>query len=94
MAVINAISSFNYVSSNQSVIVHLGGLQCGLILLPLVYFVVYTIYNIVMKIKAKMTLPEYQDDTLKNDNNSNDVLEMLDTRSFEDSDNYILLNES
>ncbi len=94
LAVINAISSFNYASSNQSVIVNLAGLQCGLILLPLIYFVVYTIYNIVMKIKAKMTLPEYQDDTLKNDNNSNDVLEMLDTRSFEDSDNYILLNES
>ncbi len=96
LALINAIASFNYTSSNQSVLTNLAGLQCGLILLPLVYLIAYTIYNIALKIKVKMTSSTHKV-ILQENNNSNDVLEMLDARNVDESEepiDYVLLKEN
>ena len=92
---INAISFFNY-ERNQSDVTYLAGVQCVLILLPLVYLVIYTTYKIYSKIKTAMASCSKRNDTEDEDDNLNGILDMVDSRIIEQADDgeindYMLL---
>ncbi len=94
---INAISFFNY-ERNQPDVTSLARVQCVLILLPMVYLVVYTTYNIYVKIKTAMASCSQRNDTEDEDDDSNGILEMMDARNLEQPDidktnDYMLLKE-
>ncbi len=96
LLMINVVSFFNYTTEYKSDIQTLAGIQCGSILLPLVYLVVYTTYNIVGKIKAKMISGTTLEGNFQ-ENNDN-FLEMLDARNVDNSAqeplDYLLLREN
>ena len=99
LALINAISFFNYVSGNKSDLTTLAGIQCGLVLLPLVYLVIYISYNIVLKIKVAMFSSTLGCTSQQNNgDHSNEILEMLDARELDNVEDqqydYILLKEN
>ena len=85
LAMINAISFFNY-ERNQSDVTYLAGVQCVLILLPLVYLVIYTTYKIYLKIKTAMASCSKRNDTEDEDDNLNGILDMVDSRIIEQAD--------
>ena len=100
LALINILTFYNYqlvseYNTNSVEIVQATvGIQAMLVLLPLVYLVTYTAYHIVKRIKAVCrckSIPSKQEDF----DNSNEVIDTLDTRHFDDSgmemDNYVLL---
>ncbi len=97
LGLISVISFVSYTSTKQSDLTKLKGIQYGLILLPLVYLIAYTIYNIALKIKVKMSLSAHKVTLQENEDNSNDVLNVLDTRNVDDSEehfDYVLLKEN
>ena len=87
LAIINALTSYNYqltYNNDNSTSVIITGVQTALLLLPLVYLVSYTTYHIVKRIKAacvRKSSANYIEET----DNSNDVIDTLDTRDFDDS---------
>ena len=97
LAMINAISFFNY-ERYQSDVTYLAGVQCVLILLPLVYLVIYTTYNIYVKIKTAMASCSKRNDTEDEDDDLNGILDMVDARIIEhcqadvgETNDYMLL---
>ena len=89
LAIINAITfySFNlateHVPHARTMFYHASGIQQGLVLLPLVYLVLYTLYGIVMRMKQHCIRAE-QERTADEDN-TNHIIDAMDSRSFDDS---------
>ena len=96
LTIINVVTSYNYQLTSAieySVdIKNNTGVQAALVLLPLVYLVVYTTYHIVKRIKAACACKSQIHKTI---DDSNEVIDNLDTRDFDDSlvemNNYMLL---
>ena len=93
LAIINALTFYMYelISPNKDDNTTNIGVQTALVLLPLIYLMSYTIYHIVKRIKAacvrKSTIR-----FVENIDNSNEVIDNLDTRDVEDMEmsNYRL----
>ena len=98
LAFINFVTFYNYQIlsdyTNSETVKKLVGTQIGFVLLPLVYLVVYTVHNIVKRIKAACVHKSTYRDHEENDN-SNEVINSLETRYLDDSvmemSNYRLL---